>query len=77
MPLATADLRPTTPDAQAGQDILGGSCPIAPMQVCIIWAARQEKAISPLAFKVYFAAHEMACLSAAWIGCAAGPKYDH
>jgi hypothetical protein len=29
------------------------------MQCCIIWAARQEKAISPLAFKVYFAVHEV------------------
>jgi hypothetical protein len=29
------------------------------MQFCIIWAARQEKAISPLAFKVYFAVHEV------------------
>jgi hypothetical protein len=29
------------------------------MHCCIIWAARQEKAISPLAFKVYFAAHEV------------------
>ena len=59
MPLATAEVRPTTPDAPAEQDILGGACPIAPIQVCLIWAARQEKAISPLAFKVYFAAHEV------------------
>ena len=29
------------------------------MQCCILWSARQEKAISPLAFKVYFAAHEV------------------
>jgi hypothetical protein len=29
------------------------------MQCCLIWAARQEKAISPLAFKVYFAVHEV------------------
>jgi len=56
---ATADVRPTTPDAPAGHDILGGTCPMAPMQCCLIWAARQEKAISPLGFKVYFAAHEV------------------
>ena len=41
------------------QDILGGSCPLLPIQCCIIWAARQEKEISPLALKVYFAAHEV------------------
>jgi hypothetical protein len=56
MPPSTADVRPETP---VGQDILGGTCPLAPIQVCILWAARQEKAISPLAFKVYFAAHEV------------------
>jgi len=41
------------------QDILGGSCPMLPMQCCIIWAARKEKEISPLALKVYFASHEV------------------
>jgi hypothetical protein len=56
MPPSTADMRPETP---AGQDILGGTCPLAPIQVCILWAARQEKVISPLAFKVYSAAHEV------------------
>jgi hypothetical protein len=56
MPPSTADVRPETP---AGQDILGGTCPLAPIQVCILWAARQEKVITPLAFKVYFAAHEI------------------
>ena len=56
MPPSTADIHPETP---AGQDILGGTCPLAPIQVCILWAARQEKVISPLAFKVYFAAHEV------------------
>src|SRR5918999_4880001 len=53
---STADVYPETP---AGQDILGGTCPLAPIQVCILWAARQEKVISPLAFQVYFAAHEV------------------
>src|SRR5918998_6420458 len=53
---STANLRPETP---AAQDILGGTCPLAPIQVCILWAARQEKVITPLAFKVYFAAHEV------------------
>jgi hypothetical protein len=52
---STADVRPETP---AGQDILGGTCPLAPIQICVLWAARQEKVITPLAFKVYFAAHE-------------------
>src|SRR5688572_24973528 len=56
MPPSTADVRP---EIQAGQDILGGTCPLAPIQVCILWAARQEKVISPLAFKVYFAVHEV------------------
>src|ERR687894_2884225 len=56
MPPSTAVMRPETP---AGQDILGGTCPLAPIQVCILWAARQEKVISPLAFKVYVAAHEV------------------
>src|ERR687891_2452619 len=56
MPPSTADVRPET---QAAQDIMGGTCPLAPIQVCILWAARQEKVISPLAFKVYFAAHEV------------------
>src|SRR5688572_4679631 len=56
MPAFTADVRPETP---AAQDIFGGTCPFAPIQVCILWAARQEKVISPLAFQVYFAAHEI------------------
>src|SRR5918992_130545 len=56
MPPSTANVRPET---SAGQDILGGTCPLAPIQVCILWAARQEKVITPLAFKVYFAAHEV------------------
>jgi hypothetical protein len=29
------------------------------MQICLLWAARQEKIISPLAFTVYVAAHEV------------------
>jgi hypothetical protein len=29
------------------------------MQICLLWAARQEKIISPLAFNVYVAAHEV------------------
>jgi len=29
------------------------------MQICLLWAARQEKIISPLAFSVYVAAHEV------------------
>ena len=56
MPPSTADLDPETP---AVQDILGGTCPLAPMQICLLWAARQEKIISPLAFTVYVAAHEV------------------
>ena len=56
MPPSTADLDPETP---AAQDILGGTCPLAPMQICLLWAARQEKIISPLAFSVYVAAHEV------------------
>jgi hypothetical protein len=56
MPPATATLGPETP---AVQDILGGTCPLAPMQICLLWAARQEKIISPLAFNVYVAAHEV------------------
>ena len=56
MPPAIADLDPETP---AVQDILGGTCPLAPMQICLLWAARQEKIISPLAFNVYVAAHEV------------------
>ena len=51
-----ADLDRETP---AAQDILGGTCPLAPMQICLLWAARQEKIISPLAFNVYVAAHEV------------------
>ena len=56
MPPSIADLDSTTP---AVQDILGGICPLAPMQICLLWAARQEKVISPLAFTVYVAAHEV------------------
>ena len=56
MPPSTADLDSET---SAVQDILGGTCPLAPMQICLLWAARQEKVISPLAFTVYFAAHEV------------------
>jgi hypothetical protein len=29
------------------------------MQICLLWVARQEKIISPLAFNVYVAAHEV------------------
>jgi hypothetical protein len=56
MPPAKADVYPET---LAAPDILGGTCPLAPIQVCILWAARQENVITPLAFKVYFAAHEV------------------
>src|SRR5687767_11395897 len=56
MPPFTADLDSETP---AVQDILGGICPLALMQICLLWAARQEKIISPLAFTVYVAAHEV------------------
>src|SRR5688572_7110749 len=56
MPPFTADLDSETP---AVQDILGGICPLAPMQICLLWSAQQEKVISPLAFKVYVAAHEV------------------
>lgn len=50
MPPSTAEVRPELP---------GGTCPILPIQCCIVWASRQEKIISPLAFRVYFAAHEV------------------
>src|SRR5687767_9892899 len=56
MPPSTADVHPETP---VGQDVLGGTCPLAPIQVCILRSARQAKVITPLAFKVYFAAHEV------------------
>jgi len=56
MPPPIADVRPETPEVQ---DIISGTCPLAPIQVCILWSARQEKVISPLAFRVYFAAHEV------------------
>jgi hypothetical protein len=56
MSLATANRGPETP---AAQDILGGTCPLSSLQICLLWAARQEKLISPLAFSVYFAAHEV------------------
>src|SRR5688572_27973614 len=56
MPPSIVDLGPETP---AVQDIIGGTCPLAPMQICLLWAARQEKIISPLAFNVYVAAHEV------------------
>src|SRR5688500_82339 len=56
MPPSTVDLGPETP---AVQDIPGGICPLAPMQICLLWAARHEKIISPLAFTVYVAAHEV------------------
>src|SRR5919106_5411704 len=56
MPPSTTDL---DPEPSAAQDILGGTCPLAPMQLCLLWAARQEKIISPLAFNVYVAAHEV------------------
>src|SRR5688572_5588457 len=56
MPPSTADLGPEIPEAQA---IFGGTCPLAPMQICLLWSARQEKIISPLAFNVYVAAHEV------------------
>src|SRR5918992_3936829 len=39
-----------------GQPIPGGSCPILPMQLCIIWAATQEGALTKLARDVWFAA---------------------
>ena len=53
---ATATNRLDTPEAQ---DIPGGTCPLSPLQICLLWAARQEKIITPLAFSVYFAAHEV------------------
>jgi hypothetical protein len=53
---STAEVRPEIPEVQ---DILGGTCPLMPIQVCILWSARQEKVISPLAFRVYFATHEV------------------
>jgi hypothetical protein len=56
MPPSIVDLGPETP---AVQDILGGTCPLAPMQICLLWAVRQENIISPLAFNVYVAAHEV------------------
>lgn len=56
MPPTTAELSPETLEVQ---DIIGGTCPLTPIQICILWSARQEKIISPLAFRVYFAAHEI------------------
>ena len=56
MPPSIAEVRP---DASDFQDILGGTCPLHPIQCCIVWAARQEKIITPLAFRVYFASHEV------------------
>ncbi len=44
---------------RSAHEILGGTCPMLPMQCCLIWAARKEKMITPLALKVYFAAHEV------------------
>jgi hypothetical protein len=55
MPPSTAEVRPETSEVQ---DIIGGTCPLTPIQICLLWSLRQEKIISPLAFKVYFAAHE-------------------
>ena len=51
MPASTADEHPETP---AEKDIFGGTCPLAPIQVCILWAARQEKVISPLERVMHF-----------------------
>jgi len=56
---SAADTYQTTPEALAVQDIPGGTCPVAPIQVCMLWATQQEKVISPLAFKVYFTAQEV------------------
>ena len=56
MPPSIAEVRP---DASDFQNILGGTCPLHPIQCCIVWAARQEKIITPLAFRVYFASHEV------------------
>ena len=56
MPPSIAEVRPEASDIQ---DILGGTCPLHPIQCCIVWSARQEKIISPLAFRVYFAVHEV------------------
>ena len=39
-----------------GQPIPGGSCPILPIQLCIIWAATEEGAVTKLARDVWFAA---------------------
>ena len=39
-----------------GQPIPGGSCPILPLQLCIIWAATEEGAVTKLARDVWFAA---------------------
>ena len=36
--------------------IEGGSCPILPMQFCMIWAATEEKTITKLARDIWFAA---------------------
>jgi hypothetical protein len=42
-----------------GQTIIGGSCLILPVHLCIVWAAKRENAISFNAFKVWFAAQEV------------------
>ena len=49
---------PGIPQVGTYQAILGGSCAILPIQFAILWGARKEKEMSPLAFRVYFAAHE-------------------
>ena len=59
MPPSTADAYSPALDPIEVQDIPGGTCPVAPIQICILWAAQHEKVISPLAFKVYFAAQEV------------------
>jgi hypothetical protein len=56
---SAAGVRPRTTDQPKQQKIPGGTCAIHPLQCCIIWAAQQEKVISSLAFRVYFAAHEV------------------
>jgi hypothetical protein len=41
------------------QSVIGGSCLILPVHLCIIWAAQRENVISFNAFKVWFAAQEV------------------
>ena len=50
------ELHQRDPKAANVQHIPGGSCPILPMQLCIIWAVTEEGLVTKLARDVWFAA---------------------